>query len=110
MFISLQIEVPLILTLSSVLVLFGLWGILRHRKDLMRVLLALQLISLASLFNFSMGSAVFSNASGIVFALFISLLTGVQIVVSLTLFLLYFKKQNQLELDTLETSKQEESL
>ena len=92
--VKMVIDVPVILTVSSFLVFFGLWGVLRHKNDLMRVLLALQLIFLGSLFNFSMGSALFYEASGLIFSLFIACLTGVQTVVSLTLFWLYFKKHD----------------
>ena len=93
------VNIPVILTISSFLVFFGLWGVLRHRGDLMRILLALQLIFLGSLFNFSMGSALFYEASGLIFCLFVTCLTGVQIVASLTLFLLYFKKHDHLITD-----------
>ena len=93
------IDVPVILMISSLLVFFGVWGIVRHRKDLMRVLLALQLIFLGSLFNFSMGSALFDEASGLIFSLFIACLTGIQTVASLTLFFLYFQKHDHLMTD-----------
>ena len=93
------IDVPVILTVSSFLVFSGLWGVLRHRGDLMRILLALQLIFLGSLFNFSMGSALFYEASGLIVSLFISCLTGVQMVSSLALFLLYFQKHDRLMTD-----------
>ncbi|MBP3404300.1 MAG: hypothetical protein J6L82_10435 [Alphaproteobacteria bacterium] len=99
------VDVPVILTISSFLVFFGLWGILRHRGDLMRVLLALQLIFLGSLFNFSMGSALFYEASGLIFSLFTACLTGVQMVASLALFLLYFKKHDHLIADHIGTMK-----
>ncbi len=99
------INIPVILTVSSFLVFFGLWGVLRHRSDLMRVLLALQLIFLGSLFNFSMGSALFYEPSGLIFSLFMACLSGVQIVVSLALFLLYFKKHNHLTIDRVDTMK-----
>lgn len=93
------IDVPAILTVSSFLVFFGLWGVLRHKGDLMRILLALQLIFLGSLFNFSMGSALFYEASGLILSLFIACLTGVQTVASLALFLLYFQKHEHLSVD-----------
>ena len=93
------IDVPAILTISSFLVFFGLWGIIRHRRELMRILLALQLIFLGSLFNFSMGSALFYEASGLIFSLFIACLTGVQTVASLVLFLLFFQKHDHLTTD-----------
>ena len=99
------IDIPVILTISSVLVFFGLWGVLRHRGDLMRVLLALQLIFLGSLFNFSMGSALFYEASGLIVSLFIACLTGVQMVSSLTLFLLYFQKHDRLMTDRSESMR-----
>ena len=99
------VDVPVILTISSFLVFFGLWGILRHRGDLMRVLLALQLIFLGSLFNFSMGSALFYEASGLIFSLFTACLTGVQMVASLALFLLYFQKHDHLTADHIGTMK-----
>lgn len=99
------IDVPAILTVSSFLVFFGVWGIVRHRKDLMRVLLALQLIFLGSLFNFSMGSALFDEASGLIFSLFIACLTGVQTVASLTLFFLYFQKHDHLITDRINSMK-----
>ena len=82
-----------IISLSgSFLVFFGLWGALSHRGDLMRVLLALQLVFLGSLFNFSMGSALFFEPSGLIFALFTACLTGLQIASAMAIFLLYFKK------------------
>ena len=93
------IDVPVILTVSSFLVFFGLWGVLHHKGDLMRVLLALQLIFLGSLFNFSMGSALFYEASGLILSLFIACLTGIQTVASLALFLLYFQKHDHLMTD-----------
>lgn len=93
------IDIPVILTVSSFLVLFGLWGVLRHKGNLMRILLALQLIFLGALFNFSMGSALFFEASGLIFSLFIACLTGVQTVASLALFLVYFKKHDRLMSD-----------
>ncbi len=93
------IDIPVILTVSSFLVFFGLWGVMKHRSDLMRILLALQLIFLGSLFNFSMGSALFYEATGLIFCLFSSCLTGVQIVASLTLFLVYFRKHTHLSAD-----------
>ncbi|MBR1946228.1 MAG: hypothetical protein IJ846_08065 [Alphaproteobacteria bacterium] len=99
------IDIPVILTISSFLVFFGLWGVLRHRGDLMRVLLALQLIFLGSLFNFSMGSALFYEASGLIVSLFIACLTGVQMVSSLTLFLLYFQKHDRLMTDRSESMR-----
>ena len=99
------INVPVVLTISSFLVFFGLWGVLRHKGDLMRIVLALQLIFLGSLFNFSMGSALFYEASGLIFALFTACLTGVQTVASLSLFLLYFKKHNHLITDHIATMK-----
>ena len=99
------IDVSVILTVSSFLVFFGVWGIVRHRKDLMRVMLALQLIFLGSLFNFSMGSALFDEASGLIFSLFIACLTGVQVVASLTLFFLYFQKHDHLMTEHIGTMK-----
>ncbi|MBR1778455.1 MAG: hypothetical protein IJ752_07750 [Alphaproteobacteria bacterium] len=100
-----SIDVPVILTVSSFLVFFGLWGVLRHRRDLMRILLALQLIFLGSLFNFSMGSALFYEASGLILSLFIACLTGIQTVASLALFLLYFQKHDHLMTDRAEMMK-----
>lgn len=100
-----RIDIPVILTVSSFLVFFGLWGILRHRGDLMRILLALQLVVLGSLFNFSMGSALFYDASGLVFSVFTACLTGVQIVASLALFLLYFRKHEHLVSDRIDSMK-----
>lgn len=100
-----RIDIPVVLTVSSFLVFFGLWGILRHRGDLMRILLALQLVVLGSLFNFSMGSALFYDASGLVFSVFTACLTGVQIVASLALFLLYFRKHEHLVSDRIDSMK-----
>ena len=100
-----NIDVPAILTISSFLVFFGLLGIMRHRGELMRILLALQLIFLGSLFNFSMGSALFYEASGLIFSLFIACLTGVQTVTSLVLFLLFFQKHDHLMTDQVGTMK-----
>lgn len=100
-----RIDIPVVLAVSSLLVFFGLWGVLRHRSDLMRILLALQLVVLGSLFNFSMGSALFYDASGLVFSVFTACLTGVQIVVSLALFLLYFRKHEHLVSDRIDSMK-----
>ncbi|MGN0903832.1 MAG: NADH-quinone oxidoreductase subunit NuoK [Alphaproteobacteria bacterium] len=94
-----MIGVSCILAVSVLLFLFGLWGVLRHRRDLMRCLMALQLAALGILFNFSLGSALNENETGFIFALFVICLGGVQIAVSLTLFLLYFRKHEHLESD-----------
>lgn len=88
------VDVPVILTVGFLLVLCGLWGVLRHRGNLLRLLPAAQLVFLGSLFNFSMGSALFHDASGLIFALFTACLTGLQTVATLAVFLLYFRKRD----------------
>ena len=93
------VDVPVILTVSSFLVFFGLWGAFRRRGDLMRVLLALQLVFLGALFNFSMGSALFFEPSGLIFALFAACLTGLQTASAMAVFLLCFKKHGRLSDD-----------
>lgn len=100
-----KIDVPFILTVSSLLVFIGMWGILRYRNNLLRILLALQLIFLGSLFNFSMGSALFRDISGILFSLFIICLIGIQMVTALAIFLLYFRKHTHLISDQINTMK-----
>lgn len=100
-----KIDIPIILTVSSFLVFLGLWGILRHRNDLMRLILALQFVFLGAIFNFALGSALSKDLTGIAFALFVSCLTGVQMTASLTLFLIYFRRHSHLNTNQINQMK-----
>lgn len=100
-----KIDFPVILTVGFVLVLFGLWGVLRHNGDLMRQVLALQSVFLGAVFNFALGGALFQDAAGMVFAFLTVCLTGVQMTACLCLFLLYFRRHKHLDAQRIDKMK-----
>lgn len=87
-----RIEMPLILAVSSLLVLIGIWGVMRHKADMMRALMSLQVVFLGILLNFSLGSSYHQSETGFIFALFVVCATAVYMTVALTLFYLYYRR------------------
>ncbi len=100
-----KIEISMILAVGTVLVLFGLWGTVRHKGDLMRQVLALQLMFLGAAFNFALGGAAAGDFEGQTFVYLIACLTGVQTVVCLSLFLLYFRRHKHLDAQRIDKMK-----
>ncbi len=100
-----KIDVSVILTAGFVLVLFGLWGVLRHKGDLMRQVLALQSVFLGAVFNFASSGALSHDSTGVVFAFLTVCLTGVQTSACLCLFLLYFRRHKHLDVQRMDKMK-----
>lgn len=100
-----SVDIDIVLAVSAVLFFSGLWGAVRHCGDMMRLILSLQLVFLGALFNFAAGGALSGDAGGFAFSLMIVALTGVQITVCLTLFLLYFRRHRHLNSEKIDSMK-----
>lgn len=99
------VDIRIVLAVSTVLFFSGLWGLIRHRGDLMRLVLSFQLVFFGAIFNFAAGGAFSGKAEGLVFALITVALTGAQITSCLTLFLLYFRRHRHLNSDRIDSMK-----
>ena len=86
-----------ILLVSSFLTFVGVWGLLVHRGNPMRCLIALHPVFWGAALNFISGGASAANASGMAFALFAVILTSAQTAAAIALFRLYFKKRGREE-------------
>lgn len=92
-----KIDGSVVLMVGLLPVLFGLWGVLRHKGNLMRQVLALQSVFLGAVFNFALGGALFRDSTGVVFAFLTACLTGVLMTACLSLFLLYYRRHKHLD-------------
>lgn len=100
-----KIDVSMVLMVGLLPVLFGLWGVLRHKGDLMRQILALLSVFSGAVFNFALGGALFRDSTGVAFAFLTACLTGVLMTACLCLFLLYCRRHKHLDAQRIDGMK-----
>jgi NADH:ubiquinone oxidoreductase subunit K len=93
------------LILSSFVFVSGLIGIVLNRDHLIKVLLSIELMLIASFMNFIFIAHQSSNINlqktGLLTALFVLVLSAIEAAISLSLLVLYFKYKKTISIETL---------
>ena len=87
------------LSVGIILFLLGLWGIVLNRKNIIIILIAIELILLAVNLNFIIYSIYFDDLKGQVFALFILTVAAAESAIGLAILVAYYRVRNTIAVE-----------
>ncbi len=87
------------LTVSSILLMLGVFGIFLNRKNVITMLMSIELILLAANLNLVAFSSVLGNLDGQVFTLFVLTVAAAESAIGLAIILVYFRNRGSIEVE-----------
>jgi NADH-quinone oxidoreductase subunit K len=87
------------LTLAAVLFTTGVFGIFLNRKNVIVIMMSIELILLAVNVNFVAFSAYLNDLSGQVFAMFILTVAAGEAAIGLAIIVVYFRNRGSIEVE-----------
>jgi len=93
------------LTLSAILMVLGIFGIFVNRKNVIVILMSVELILLAVNLNLVGFSAELGDLRGQVFAMFILTVAAAEAAIGLAIVVIYFRSRGSIEVDDISTLK-----
>ena len=94
-----------VLVLSSVLFFIGLIGVSFNRRNVIAILMSLELMFLAVNFNFIAFSRVHESIDGQVFVFYSLAVAAVESAIGLAIFVLLYRQNRSIDVDSLSTLK-----
>jgi NADH-quinone oxidoreductase subunit K len=99
------LELNHFIILSALLFCIGLSGIFINRKNIISLLMSIELMLLAVNINFVASSAFLHDLVGQVFAIFILTVAGAEAAVGLAIMVIYFNNNNDIEVKNISSMK-----
>tara|TARA_B100000989_G_scaffold154032_1_gene114898 strand:- start:23 stop:325 length:303 start_codon:yes stop_codon:yes gene_type:complete len=93
------------LVLSSIIFSIGLLGIFINRKNIITILMSIELMLLAVNINFVGFSNYLNDLSGQIFALFILVVAAAEAAVGLAILTIFFKRSGSISVDEINKMK-----
>ena len=93
------------LFLSAILFTIGILGIFLNKKNLIVILMSIELILLSVNINFIAFSAYMNDLSGQIVSLFVTTIAAAEVAIGLAILLSLFKQRDTIELDLLNRLK-----
>lgn len=93
------------LTLSAVLFTLGVFGIFLNRKNVIIILMSIELILLSVNLNFVAFSAVLGDMVGQVFALFVLTVAAAEAAIGLAILVAFFRNRGSIAVEDISTMK-----
>jgi NADH-quinone oxidoreductase subunit K len=87
------------LTLSAILFTTGVFGIFLNRKNVIIIMMSIELILLAVNINFVAFSAYLQDLAGQIFAMFILTVAAGEAAIGLAIIFVYFRNRGSIEVD-----------
>jgi NADH-quinone oxidoreductase subunit K len=87
------------LLVSCTLFLLGIWGIFLNRKNIIIMLMSIELMLLAVNFNFLIFSVYLDDLMGQIFSLFILTVAAAESSIGLALLVIYYRKQQTIAVE-----------
>ena len=94
-----MIELQHFLILSSLLFLIGVFGIFLNRKNIIIILMSIELILLAVNINFVSFSFFLSDLTGQIFSLFILTVAAAEAAIGLAILVCFFRNKGSIAVD-----------
>ena len=94
-----MIELQHFLILSSLLFLIGVFGIFLNRKNIIIILMSIELILLAVNINFVSFSYFLGNLTGQIFSLFILTVAAAEAAIGLAILVCFFRNKGSIAVD-----------
>jgi NADH:ubiquinone oxidoreductase subunit 11 or 4L (chain K) len=101
------VPVPLshYLTLAAILFTIGVFGIFVNRKNVIIILMAIELLLLAVNINFIAFSAYLDDLAGQIFAIFVLTVAAAEAAIGLAIVLVYFRNRGSIEVEDINLMK-----
>ncbi len=93
------------LTLAAVLFTTGVFGIFLNRKNVIIIMMSIELILLAVNINFVAFSAYLNELSGQIFAMFVLTVAAGEAAIGLAIVVVYFRNRGSIEVDDINLMK-----
>jgi len=87
------------LAFSYNLFLLGVWGIFLNRKNIILLLMAIELMLLAVNYNFVVSSILIDDLSGQIFALLVLTVAAAESAIGLALLMIYYRVRGSISID-----------
>ncbi len=93
------------LTLSSLLFTIGVFGIFLNRKNVIIILMSIELMLLAVNINFVAFSAYLQDISGQIFTMFILTVAAAEAAIGLAILVIFFRSKGTITVEDISTLK-----
>lgn len=93
------------LTVSAILLLLGVFGIFLNRKNIIVILMSVELILLSVTLNLVAFSARLDDLTGQVFAMLILTVAAAEAAIGLAILVIYFRNRGTIEVEDVSTLK-----
>ncbi len=102
-----MLEIGLIhyLTLGAILFVIGVCGIFLNRKNVITILMSIELMLLAVNVNFVAFSAYLNDLTGQIFTLFILTVAAAEAAIGLAILVIYFRNRGSIDVDNINQMK-----
>ena len=87
------------LTVAAILFMLGIFGIFLNRKNVIIILMSIELILLAVNINFIAFSAFLGDLVGQVFAMFVLTVAAAEAAIGLAILVVYFRNRGSIEVE-----------
>jgi len=87
------------LTVAAILFTLGIFGIFLNRKNVIIILMSIELILLAINLNFVAFSAYLGDLAGQVFAMFVLTVAAAEAAIGLAILVVYFRNRGSIEVE-----------
>jgi len=87
------------LTLAAILFTLGIFGIFLNRKNVIIILMSIELMLLAVNLNFVAFSAYLGDLAGQVFAMFVLTVAAAEAAIGLAILVVYFRNRGSIEVE-----------
>ena len=87
------------LTVSAILLVLGVFGIFLNRKNVITIMMSIELILLAANINLVAFSAALGDLSGQVFTLFVLTIAAAEAAIGLAIVTVYFRNRGSIEVE-----------
>lgn len=102
---NLNIPVEHFVILAAILFCIGLSGIFINRKNVISLLMSIEVMLLAVNINFVTFSSFLNDLAGQIFAIFVLTVAGAEAAIGLAILVIYFNNKNSIEIKTASTMK-----
>jgi NADH-quinone oxidoreductase subunit K len=103
--ISMTIGLSHFLTVAAILFVLGIFGIFLNRKNVIVILMSVELILLSVNLNLVAFSAHLNDLAGQVFAMFILTVAAAEAAIGLAILVVYFRNRGSIEVEDISTLK-----
>ena len=92
-------------TLSIILFGIGVAGIFLNRKNIISILMSIEIMLLSVNINFVTFSSYLGDLTGQIFAIFVLTVAGAEAAIGLAIIVIYFKNRKNIELENISSLK-----